>query len=87
MDGVPDPRDTVDIPLLISRGEGGENKRDGPRGRPWLRLWFACAGLYARAYRNKEGTYYSGRCPRCGKSIRFMVGPCGTRRRQFEVSC
>lgn len=57
------------------------------RGRPWLSLWFTCANTYTRAYRNAAGTGYEGRCPKCGKSIRFMIGPGGTNQRTFQVSC
>lgn len=71
-----------------SGGEGGGGREGGGGGgRPWLSLWFSCANVYTRAYRNAQGTGYTGRCPRCGKSVRFMIGPGGTSQRMFEVRC
>jgi hypothetical protein len=58
-----------------------------PSGRPWLGVKFACSGAYLRVYRNAAGTEYLARCPRCGKSVRFAVGPGGTAQRFFEVKC
>jgi hypothetical protein len=55
--------------------------------RPWLGVRFACSGAYLRVYRNAAGTEYLARCPRCGKSVRFAVGPGGTGQRFFEVRC
>ncbi len=55
--------------------------------RPWLRVWFRCSGEYQRVYRNARGDLYVARCTKCAKSIRFAVGPGGTNRRFFEVSC
>jgi hypothetical protein len=55
--------------------------------RPWLGLYFKCAGLYTRAYRNAAATGYTGRCPRCGKTVRFAVGEGGSDQRRFEVTC
>ncbi len=62
-----------------SSGEGA--------GTPYLRLWFRCAGQYVRAYRQRDGRAYAGRCPKCGGTIRFPIGPGGTSDRAFEVSC
>jgi hypothetical protein len=70
-----------DIPTAAD-GRGGEGT-----GRPWLGVRFLCSGAYQRVYRNREGTAYVATCPRCGKSVRFDVGPGGTNQRFFEVSC
>lgn len=72
---------------------GGTPQPAGPVGggaggqRPWIGVRFLCAGAYIRVGRNKEGTAYHAMCPRCGKRIRFRVGPGGTNQRFFEVSC
>lgn len=57
----------------------------GPK--PYLRIYFSCANAYTRAYRNPEGSAYIARCPKCGLSKRFIVGPGGTEQRQFNISC
>jgi PHP family Zn ribbon phosphoesterase len=54
-------------------------------GRPYLSVLFACCSVYQRIYRNEEATAYVGRCPRCGKPIRFEIGPGGTSERNFVV--
>ena len=87
-----DPRDIVDIASIRRREEvARQNRLDAdaaartPRGRPWLSIWFRCCHTYGRIYRNDAGTMYLGRCPKCGKQVRALVGPGGTNRRMFEA--
>jgi hypothetical protein len=76
-----DPRDyRLDIPGLNRSGAGKQSQ-----GRPFLSIHFACCGVYCRIYRNSEGTAYVGRCPRCGKPVKFDVGEGGTDARFFVV--
>jgi hypothetical protein len=58
-----------------------------PRGvaRPWLSALFACCQVYQRIYRDPSGREYRGACPRCGKRVRFRVGPGGTTSRSFLI--
>ena len=58
---------------------------DASAGRPWLAIHWRCCETYSRVYRNREGTAYHGRCPRCGKALRVPVGPGGTNSRFFEA--
>lgn len=86
-----DTRDQVDISTRKPDGDAAQDA-GGSAGAPpgnsgWLGLYFKCAGVYVRAYKNQAGTAYRGRCPRCGKSMDFLIGPGGTNRRNFEVSC
>lgn len=64
-----------------TQGEGG------PAGRPSIQVWFACAGRYQRVFRSVDGSGYLARCSVCGKTMRFRVGPEGTGKRVFTVSC
>ena len=57
--------------------------RVSPPGRPFLSVHFACCGAYQRVYRSKGGDSYEGRCPRCGRPVRFVVGEGGTPSRAF----
>jgi len=93
-----DPRDQVELTFrsIRSGNPAGTvptpSSTDGPAGsgsdqRPWLGLYFKCAGLYTRAYRNGAATGYTGRCPKCGKTVRFAVGEGGSDQRRFEVTC
>ncbi|MEL6497457.1 MAG: hypothetical protein AAF937_00110 [Planctomycetota bacterium] len=59
------------------------------QGREWpyLRIYFACANQYVRVYRRPDGQHYLARCPKCGMTKRFRVGPGGTDNRFFELTC
>ncbi len=56
------------------------------QGRPWIAVRWKCCRAYSRVYRNRTGTAYEGRCPRCGTPVRASVGPGGTASRFFEAS-
>ena len=87
-----DPRD---YKLDISSGEGDgapQSPRTAVRGtpegsaaRPYLSVHFACCGVYQRVYRDRDGTTYQGRCPRCATPVKFVVGHGGTSARSFVV--
>ena len=76
---------------------GGQDVTSGPasprrmevgsslRGRPWLAVHWKCCHVYSRIYRNRQGTAYDGRCPRCGKPINVRIAPGGTSARFFEA--
>ena len=51
----------------------------------FLGVMFNCCSVYTRIYKNKDGTAYVGRCPRCLKSVRIPVGEGGTSERFFNV--
>lgn len=68
---------------LSSAAEAGPSA--SPQGRPYLSVQFACCGVYQRIYRAPDGQSYQGRCPRCGKPVRFAVGQGGTDARFFIV--
>ena len=88
---TPDPRDVVEF-SFAPRADAGDARATGEDGpaepaKAFLRLWFTCAGRYGRAYRDRRGSCYLGRCPTCGATVRFGIGPAGTPQRQFQVSC
>lgn len=56
-------------------------------GRPSIQVWFRCANRYQRVFRAVDGSGYAARCPLCGKTMQFRVGPAGVATRTFEVSC
>jgi hypothetical protein len=51
--------------------------------RPFLSVLFECCHVYQRVYRDADDALYVGRCPRCGATVRFQVGPGGTPARFF----
>lgn len=67
-------------------GAAGPEGRDAT-GRPFLMVWFKCAGAYQKVFRSVDATQYAARCPKCGKTMQFAVGSGGENRRMFEVSC
>jgi hypothetical protein len=76
-----DPRDyKLDIPGVSPANASGSNE-----SKPFLSIHFACCGVYCRIYRNSTGDAYVGRCPRCGRPVRFLVGEGGTQERFFVV--
>jgi len=76
-----DPRDyKVE---LTGREHSGANSSRAPR--PYLSVHFACCSVYQRVYRNADGTAYDGRCPKCGRAVRFAIGSDGTDCRAFVV--
>ena len=60
-----------------SQPEMGRNK--------FLGVHFRCCNIYRRVYRNRNGTGYEGRCPRCGKQVHIPIGEGGVSNRFFEA--
>lgn len=51
----------------------------------FIGIMFNCCGVYARIYKNKDGTAYVGRCPKCMRNVRVAVGKEGTSQRFFDA--
>ncbi len=76
----------VDIDGISSSGPASpQDQASSLRGRPWLAIQWKCCGVYSRIYRNKTGTLYEGRCPKCSRPVSVRVGPGGTNHRFFEA--
>ncbi|MEM8756191.1 MAG: hypothetical protein AAGF47_00225 [Planctomycetota bacterium] len=56
-------------------------------GRPYLRIYFECANHYVRVYRRPDQPMYVARCPACGMTKSFAVGPNGSAQRFFQLTC
>lgn len=78
------PTDPRDYRIEISGLEPNEPSRKAP-SRPYLSVHFKCCGVYCRVYRNAEATAYVGRCPKCTRSVRFLVAEGGSDERFFTV--
>jgi hypothetical protein len=75
-----DPRD---YKLEISGLSKSPAQAQPPRA--YLSVMFNCCRVYQRVYKSKNADHYIGRCPKCGRSITFTVGPGGTPQRSFVV--
>ncbi|HSA28362.1 MAG TPA: hypothetical protein P5159_17665 [Phycisphaerae bacterium] len=62
------------------------NAGSEPSPRSWIGIKFDCCGTYARIYRNRDGTAYEGRCPRCLRPVEVGIGPGGTDQRMFRAT-
>ena len=54
-------------------------------GRAFLGVHFECCNLYARIYKNRDGSAYEGRCPQCCAPVRVGIGKGGSSKRFFRV--
>ena len=50
-----------------------DNTNQQPQKRKYIGVWFECCHAYGRLYKNKEGTMYRGRCPRCLRPVRVPI--------------
>ena len=79
-----DPRDyKLDISSLPT--SHADTTTTGSGRRAYLSVQFNCCRVYQRVYCSADGSQYVGRCPKCGKSVRFVVGDGGTGERTFVV--
>lgn len=83
-----DPRDSVELSIVSASvpPTAAPNAPPGP-SKPFLRVFFKCANAYVRAGMSPAGDSYLARCPACGQTKRFVVGPGGTDQRSFMLSC
>ena len=77
-----DPRD---YKLDLSSLGSGETEPANAPARPFIGVHFKCCGVYQRIYRSNDGQRYEGRCPKCARQVRFLVGQGGTDDRYFVV--
>lgn len=57
-----------------------ENKK-----KDFLGIMFECCNVYGRIYKNSEGTFYQGKCPRCLREIKIRIGEGGSKQRFFKA--
>lgn len=53
--------------------------------KKYLGIMFNCCKVYNRIYENKDGNAYVGRCPKCLKPVKILIGEGGTGSRFFTV--
>ena len=61
----------------------GNEEGNRPK-RAFIGIWFECCQTYGRLYKNKTGTAYVGRCPKCLRPASVRIGGEGTKRRFFR---
>ncbi len=75
INGLPVENDQLQIPH-----ETKDNK-----DKKCLYVMFDCCGVYQHIYKNKAGTHYEGRCPKCLRLVKVAIGPGGTDQRFFHA--
>ena len=50
-----------------------EDNKDSLPKRKFIGVWFECCHAYGRLYKNKDGTIYRGRCPKCLRSVQVRI--------------
>ena len=76
-----EPDYIVELPGIDADADGKQSASKNTRA--WIGVRFDCCGVYLRIYRNRAGTAYAGRCPRCLRAVRALIGPDGTSSRMF----
>lgn len=64
---------------MVDKDENKSNKSN------YLGIMFNCCNIYARIYKNKDGTAYVGRCPKCLRTVKVPIGEGGTNVRFFNA--
>lgn len=65
--------------------EQDEVEEETKKKSNYLGIMFNCCNTYGRIYKNRQGTAYVGRCPRCLRSVKVNIGEGGTNRRFFNA--
>jgi hypothetical protein len=68
----------------LAEKKGMSRSKPNPQ-RKFLGVMFECCRVYSRVYIDPAGEVYEGRCPRCRKSVRFVVGEGGSGKRMWRV--
>ncbi len=53
--------------------------------KKFIGIMFECCNVYARIYKNAQGTHYTGACPRCMRRVNIKIGEGGTEQRFFNA--
>jgi len=82
---MPDDRDYI-LDLGSGKAEPPCGESGPRRHRSYISVYFECCGVYNRIYRNREGTAYSGWCPRCLRKVNVRIGAGGVSCRFFRAT-
>ena len=77
--------DVYDDGSEINKFSSEDEEEKAPKKREYLDIMFDCCNVYSRIYKNKEGTAYVGKCPKCFRTVTIKVGKGGTNQRFFNA--
>lgn len=63
-----------------------DEQEEKKKSSNFLGIMFECCNVYARIYKNKDGTAYVGRCPKCMRTVKVPIGEGGTNTRFFRAN-
>ena len=68
---------------FLCQGWVMKNEKENSQKRAYISIHWKCCKAFSRIYKNRDGSAYEGRCPRCAAHLRVPICKGGTTQRIF----